>query len=622
MSHAIEPKPGILRIAPYRGGESRLEGVSDVVKLSSNENPAGPPESAIAALRETAQLLHLYPPSDHAALRGAIAEMHGFDPGRIVCGAGSDELINLLCVAYSGPGTEVIHTEHGFSMYRLSALSAGAEPVEVAERERRVDADSILSAVSPRTRLVFIANPANPTGTMIGANEVGRLAAELPPGTILVLDGAYADYVDGFDGGAALVEARENVVMTRTFSKILRSRRAPGRLGLCARSRGRRAEPGAGPVQSRNASARRRRGRRPRPGLRGPEPGGERAAQIMAGEGARGGRSAVGYLDRELRPRAVRQRGGGRRLRRPSARAGDHRATGRRVQAAPLPPDHGRGRGGLPPGRGGCLGVQGPRRMTKAGRAGIAAILLLWPLQAGAAAKAPVQFGRPEPRLVAAPATGRLPAGRPPGPELSFGLLVSPRPSARPAIARTVVAARPRSASATGALCGDPGLVGAPLPEIEGRLDACGVALPVRISHVDGVALSQPATIDCGTARALSAWIRGTVRPVVGGRGGGISGLRVVAHYDCRTRNSKPGAKISQHGKGHAIDIAAFQLEDETEISVLRGWRNHKDRWLLKRLHAAACGPFNTVLGPGSDRFHQDHFHLDTARYRSSTYCR
>ncbi len=220
MTHAIEPKPGILRIAPYQGGESRLDGVAEVVKLSSNENPAGPPESAIAALRDAAPLLHLYPPSDHTALHEAIAETHGLDAARIVCGAGSDELINLLCVAYSGPGTEVIHTEHGFSMYRLSALSAGAEPVEVAERERRVDVDSILSAVSPRTRLVFIANPANPTGTMIGANEVGRLAAELPPGTLLVLDGAYADYVEGFDGGAGLVEARKNVVMTRTFSKI------------------------------------------------------------------------------------------------------------------------------------------------------------------------------------------------------------------------------------------------------------------------------------------------------------------------------------------------------------------------------------------------------------------
>jgi histidinol-phosphate aminotransferase len=220
MTHAIEPKPGILRIAPYQGGESRLDGISDVVKLSSNENPAGPPESACAALRNAAPLLHRYPSSDHSALRRAIAETYALEASRLVCGAGSDELINLLCVAYSGPGTEVIHTEHGFSMYRLSALSAGAEPVEVAERERRVDVDAILAAVGPRTRVVFIANPANPTGTMIDSGDMGRLAAELPETVLLVLDGAYAEYVEDYDGGAALVSKHANVVMTRTFSKI------------------------------------------------------------------------------------------------------------------------------------------------------------------------------------------------------------------------------------------------------------------------------------------------------------------------------------------------------------------------------------------------------------------
>ncbi len=253
--------------------------------------------------------------------------------------------------------------------------------------------------------------------------------------------------------------------------------------------------------------------------------------------------------------------------------------------------------------------------MTGLGRVGLAAMLLLWPVQAMAA---PVQSGRPEPRLVAAPAFARLP-----GPPLSFGLLASPRPAIRPAIARTPGArARPRSGSPAGALCGDPGLAGAPLPEIEGRIDACGVAHPVRLSRIDGVKLSQPATIDCGTARALSSWVRGTVDPILADRGGGVSGLRVVAHYDCRPRNNRRGAKISEHGKGHAIDIAAFQLADEAEISVLEGWRNRKDRRLLKRFHDAACGPFKTVLGPDSDRHHRDHFHLDTARYRSSTYCR
>jgi len=220
MTHAIEPKAGIMEIAPYQGGASHAEGVSDVVKLSSNENPLGPPESAREALRKTAHLLHRYPSTDHMSLRQAIGEVHHLDPARIICGAGSDEIIHMICQAYTGPGTEVIHTEHGFAMYRISTLASGATPIEVPEHERKVDVDAILDAVSFRTRLVFVANPANPTGTMLGSNEMGRLAAELPDHVLLVLDGAYAEYVDGYDGGAKLVDKRENVVMTRTFSKI------------------------------------------------------------------------------------------------------------------------------------------------------------------------------------------------------------------------------------------------------------------------------------------------------------------------------------------------------------------------------------------------------------------
>ena len=216
----ISPQPGILDIAPYQGGASTAAGVAEPLKLSSNENPFGPSDAARSAFARTAATLHRYPPTDHADLRAAIAEAHGLDPARIICGVGSDEIIAFLCQAYAGPGDEVIVTEHGFSMYRISALAAGATPVEVAERERTVDVDAILAAAGPKTRLVFVANPANPTGTMIGGNETARLAAELPPQTILVLDGAYAEYVEGFDGGAALVEARDNVVMTRTFSKI------------------------------------------------------------------------------------------------------------------------------------------------------------------------------------------------------------------------------------------------------------------------------------------------------------------------------------------------------------------------------------------------------------------
>jgi histidinol-phosphate aminotransferase len=144
----------------------------------------------------------------------------GLDADRIICGAGSDEVIAFLCQAYAGPGTEVVHTEHGFAMYRISALAAGATPVEVRERERVTDVDAILAACTDATRLVFIANPNNPTGTMIGLAEIERLAEGLPPQALLVLDGAYAEYVEGYDGGAEMVDRRDNVVMTRTFSKL------------------------------------------------------------------------------------------------------------------------------------------------------------------------------------------------------------------------------------------------------------------------------------------------------------------------------------------------------------------------------------------------------------------
>ncbi|MFV0245362.1 MAG: histidinol-phosphate transaminase [Qingshengfaniella sp.] len=220
MAPAITPKPGIMDIALYQGGEATLDGVADVVKLSSNENPLGPSPKAVAAAQDSLAGLHRYPSTDHAALRAAIGEVHGLDPARIICGAGSDEILSYLCEAYAGPGDEVIHTEHGFAMYRIYALAAGATPVVAPERDRVVDVDAILAACTPRTRLVFIANPNNPTGTMIGGNEVARLADGLPEGAILVLDGAYAEFIDGYDGGAALINARNNVVMTRTFSKL------------------------------------------------------------------------------------------------------------------------------------------------------------------------------------------------------------------------------------------------------------------------------------------------------------------------------------------------------------------------------------------------------------------
>jgi len=216
----IKPQPGILDIAPYVGGSSKIEGVSEPLKLSSNENPFGPSQKAVETFRRAGLDLHRYPNTDHGALRAAIAEVHRVDADRIICGVGSDEVITFLCQAYAGPGDEVIHTEHGFSMYKISTLAVGATPVTVAETDRVVDVDAILAGCTDRTRLVFIANPGNPTGTMVPMKKLKRLAAALPAQALLVLDGAYAEFAEGFDGGAALVEARDNVVMTRTFSKL------------------------------------------------------------------------------------------------------------------------------------------------------------------------------------------------------------------------------------------------------------------------------------------------------------------------------------------------------------------------------------------------------------------
>ena len=220
MRRPIRPHDGIEQITPYVGGASHAEGVANVLKLSSNENPFGPSPAALDAFAQSAGQLHRYPSSDHLSLRTAIAEVNGLDPDRIICGAGSDEIISFLCQAYGGPGTEIVHTEHGFSMYRISALASGATPVEAPERDRVVDVDAVLDAASEATRLVFIANPANPTGTMIGADEIARLADGLPRRALLVLDGAYAEFAEGYDGGASLAEARDNVVVTRTFSKL------------------------------------------------------------------------------------------------------------------------------------------------------------------------------------------------------------------------------------------------------------------------------------------------------------------------------------------------------------------------------------------------------------------
>lgn len=163
---------------------------------------------------------------------------------------------------------------------------------------------------------------------------------------------------------------------------------------------------------------------------------------------------------------------------------------------------------------------------------------------------------------------------------------------------------------------------GEKISRIPGKVRGCGLDNGVKVTDVSGVALTQHARIDCNTAKALKSWVETGVKPAVGKRGGGVKSLQVVAHYACRTRNSKKGARISEHGKGRAVDVAAINLKDGSRMTVLKGWRSAKNGPALKKMHRAACGPFGTVLGPNADRYHQDHFHFDTARYRSGPYCR
>lgn len=219
----IRPQKGILDIALYVSGDAKIDGSSrnQVTKLSSNENPYGASLRATEAFKAAAEGLAIYPSTDHSDLRASIGQVHEVDPARVICGAGSDEIIAFLCQVYAGVGDEVLYTEHGFSMYKISALAAGATPVVAPEDERHTDVDALLAACTNKTKLVFIANPNNPTGTMISSAEIARLAEGLPDQAILVLDGAYAEYVtEDFDAGLALIESRDNVIMTRTFSKI------------------------------------------------------------------------------------------------------------------------------------------------------------------------------------------------------------------------------------------------------------------------------------------------------------------------------------------------------------------------------------------------------------------
>ncbi|MFQ5563370.1 MAG: histidinol-phosphate transaminase [Parvularculaceae bacterium] len=219
---SLTPKPGILDIRPYKPGASEAPGAAKVYKLSSNESALGASPKAIEAYKSAASSLHLYPDGAARSLREKIGEAHGLDPARIVCGAGSDELLQLLCRAYAGEGDNIVQTEHGFLVYAIAAKACGAEPLFAKEKHLTADVDEIIASVNGRTRIVFLANPNNPTGTYISREKLRTLRRNLCDDILLVIDSAYAEYMEmpDYDAGAALVDDHDNVVMTRTFSKI------------------------------------------------------------------------------------------------------------------------------------------------------------------------------------------------------------------------------------------------------------------------------------------------------------------------------------------------------------------------------------------------------------------
>ena len=217
------PRPGVMSIDAYVPGRSTAAATAPrLFKLSSNETPLGPSPKAVEAFHAAARELSRYPDGAARQLREAIAAAYGLNPDRLVCGSGSDEILNLLAHAYLGPGDEAIYTAHGFLVYRIAILAAGATPVIAPETDLTADVDAILAAITDRTRIVFLANPNNPTGTYLPISEVRRLQAGLRPDILLVLDAAYAEYVrrNDYESGMELVATCDNVVMTRTFSKI------------------------------------------------------------------------------------------------------------------------------------------------------------------------------------------------------------------------------------------------------------------------------------------------------------------------------------------------------------------------------------------------------------------
>lgn len=218
----LSVRPGVMRLAPYVQGKSSIEGVSDPIKLSSNESSQGPSPRAVAAYLEAASNLNRYPDGSQSDLRNAIAEVHGLDPQRIICGNGSDELIQLMARAYVGEGHEALVSENGFVMSNIHCTAQGADLIIAQEKDYCIDVDALLARVTDRTRFCTIANPNNPTGTYINGTELRRLHAGLPNNCLFLIDDAYAEYVtaEDYETGIALTNEFENVVVTRTFSKI------------------------------------------------------------------------------------------------------------------------------------------------------------------------------------------------------------------------------------------------------------------------------------------------------------------------------------------------------------------------------------------------------------------
>ncbi len=216
------PKDWIMAIAPYVPGKSKTDDGRSVAKLSSNENPFGTPESARAAFRAAADQLERYPDAGAVALREALSAHYGIEAERIVYGTGSDEVLHLAAGAFAGPGDEIIYSRFGFSVYPIATRRVGATPVVAPDRDYATDVDAILASVTERTRVVFIANPNNPTGTYTSRAEIARLHAGLPAHVLLVIDQAYTEYLDpeDDDGGLELARTQPNVLVTRTFSKI------------------------------------------------------------------------------------------------------------------------------------------------------------------------------------------------------------------------------------------------------------------------------------------------------------------------------------------------------------------------------------------------------------------